>query len=78
MTFIARAGLTGLFVLLLSLVAQAATLPVIRLTAGSGALDVEVASNKSQRSLGLMNRVACPNRTACCLSTRRPPIFACG
>jgi uncharacterized membrane protein (UPF0127 family) len=60
MTFIARAGLTGLPVLLLSLAAQAATLPVIRLTAGSGALDVEVASNKSQRSLGLMNRVSMP------------------
>lgn len=40
--------------------AEAASLPVIRLTAGSGNLEVEVASNKAQRSLGLMNRTSLP------------------
>lgn len=60
MTFIARAGITGLVALLFTVVVQAATLPTIRLTAGTGTLDVEVASNKSQRSQGLMNRVSMP------------------
>lgn len=60
MTFIARAGITGLVALLFTVVVQAATLPIIRLTAGTGTLDVEVASNKSQRSQGLMNRVSMP------------------
>lgn len=41
--------------------ASAADLPVIPLTAGTGALDVEVASNKAQRSLGLMNRTSMPD-----------------
>lgn len=41
--------------------AAAADLPVIHLTAGTGALDVEVATNKSQRSLGLMNRTSMPD-----------------
>ena len=39
----------------------AADLPVIHLTAGIGALDVEVATNKTQRSLGLMNRTSMPD-----------------
>ena len=60
MTLITRAGITGLIALALSAVVQAASLPVIRLTSGSGSLDVEVASNKSQRSLGLMNRTSMP------------------
>ncbi len=60
MTFIRRAGIAGLIVFALSAVVQAASLPVIRLTAGAGSLEVEVASNKSQRSLGLMNRASMP------------------
>ncbi len=47
-------------VMLLAASAAAAPLPVIRLSAGSGILDVEVASNKAERSLGLMNRAAMP------------------
>lgn len=39
---------------------QAASLSRIHLTLGSGSLEVEVASNKSQRALGLMNRVSMP------------------
>ncbi len=60
MTFITRAGITGLIVFALSAAVLAASLPVIRLSAGAGNLDVEVASNKSQRSLGLMNRTSMP------------------
>lgn len=60
MTFITRAGITGLIVFALSSAVLAASLPVIRLSAGAGNLDVEVASNKSQRSLGLMNRTSMP------------------
>lgn len=60
MTFITRAGITGLILFVLSAMAQAANLPVIRLSAGTGNLEVEVASNKAQRSLGLMNRVSMP------------------
>lgn len=60
MTFIRRAGIAGLIVFALSAVVQAASLPVIRLTAGAGSLDVEVASNKSQRAQGLMNRASMP------------------
>ena len=56
MTFITRAGIRGLTVFTLSAVVQAASLPIIHLSAGTSNLDVEVASNKSQRSLGLMNR----------------------
>lgn len=41
--------------------AAAADLPVIQLTAGTGALSVEVATNKAQRSLGLMNRTSMPD-----------------
>ena len=47
-------------VMLLAASAAAAPLPVIRLSAGSGILDVEVASNKAERALGLMNRAAMP------------------
>jgi uncharacterized membrane protein (UPF0127 family) len=60
MTFITRAGITGLILFVLSAMAQAANLPVIRLSAGTGNLEVEVASNKAQRSLGLMNRASMP------------------
>lgn len=60
MTFITRAGITGLILFVLSAMAQAANLPVIRLSAGAGNLEVEVASNKAQRSLGLMNRASMP------------------
>ena len=60
MTFITRAGITGMILFVLSAMAQAANLPVIRLSAGSGNLEVEVASNKAQRSLGLMNRASMP------------------
>ncbi len=60
MTFITRAGITGLIVFALSAAVQAANLPVIRLSAGTGNLEVEVASNKAQRSLGLMNRASMP------------------
>jgi uncharacterized protein len=60
MTFITRAGITALIVFALSSAVLAASLPVIRLSAGAGNLDVEVASNKSQRSLGLMNRTSMP------------------
>jgi uncharacterized protein len=58
MTFITRAGITGMILFVLSAMAQAANLPVIRLSAGTGNLEVEVASNKAQRSLGLMNRAS--------------------
>ena len=37
---------------------QASALPMLRLMIGTGTLDVEVASNKSQRELGLMNRAS--------------------
>ena len=60
MTFITRAGITGLILFVLSALVQAANLPVIRLSAGTGNLEVEVASNKAQRSLGLMNRASMP------------------
>ena len=60
MTFITRAGITGLILFVLSAMAQAANLPIIRLSAGTGNLEVEVASNKAQRSLGLMNRASMP------------------
>ena len=60
MTFITRAGITGLMVFALSAAVHAANLPVIRLSAGTGNLEVEVASNKAQRSLGLMNRASMP------------------
>ena len=60
MTFITRAGITGMILFVLSAMAQAANLPVIRLSAGTGNLEVEVASNKAQRSLGLMNRASMP------------------
>ncbi len=60
MTFITRAGITGLILFVLATMAQAANLPVIRLSAGTGNLEVEVASNKAQRSLGLMNRASMP------------------
>jgi uncharacterized membrane protein (UPF0127 family) len=60
MTFITRAGITGMILFVLSAMAQAANLQVIRLSAGTGNLEVEVASNKAQRSLGLMNRASMP------------------
>ena len=60
MTFITRAGITGLILFVLSALVQAANLPIIRLSAGTGNLEVEVASNKAQRSLGLMNRASMP------------------
>ena len=60
MTFITRAGITGLIVFALSAAVQAANLPVIRLSAGTGNLKVEVGSNKAQRSLGLLNRASMP------------------
>lgn len=40
--------------------AAAANLPIVRLVLGSGTLDAEVAVNKSQRALGLMNRSSIP------------------
>lgn len=49
---------SGLALLISSV--QAAGLPIVRLSAGSGVLDVEVASNKAQRSIGLMNRTSMP------------------
>jgi len=55
-----RAALAVLGMALLVSSVQAATLPMVRLTLGTGTLDVEVASNKSQRSLGLMNRAFMP------------------
>lgn len=60
MTFVNRSLLALCLIALFLSSAQAAPLPVIRLTAGSGNLEVEVASNKAQRSLGLMNRAAMP------------------
>jgi uncharacterized membrane protein (UPF0127 family) len=41
------------------LAAQAAS-PLLKLSAGSGALDVEVAATKGQRAQGLMNRTSLP------------------
>lgn len=60
MTFANRSLLALCLIALFLSSAQAAPLPVIRLAAGSGNLEVEVASNKAQRSLGLMNRAAMP------------------
>ena len=60
MAFVNRSLLVLCLMALCLSSAQAATLPVIRLTAGSGNLEVEVASNKAQRSLGLMNRASMP------------------
>lgn len=60
MTFVNRSLLVLWLMTLCLSSAQAAALPVIRLTAGSGNLEVEVASNKAQRSLGLMNRASMP------------------
>jgi uncharacterized membrane protein (UPF0127 family) len=60
MNRIVRAALAACGMALLLSTAQAAALPMVRLTVGTGTLDVEVASNKAQRSLGLMNRTAMP------------------
>jgi len=57
---VTRSAFMLLSALALVTTAHAGTLPVIRLTAGSGNLEVEVASNKAQRSLGLMNRTLMP------------------
>lgn len=46
--------------LAVTVASAAANLPVIHLTAGTGRLEVEVASNKAQRALGLMNRTSMP------------------
>ena len=58
MKFLTRSAVMLLGAMALAASVQAGTLPVIRLTAGSGNLDVEVARNKSERSLGLMNRTS--------------------
>ena len=55
-----RKCLAALGLALLVASVHAASLPIIRVSMGSGALDVEVASNKAERSLGLMNRTAMP------------------
>ena len=60
MRLVTRSAILLLSALALVTTAQAGSLPVIRLTAGSGNLEVEVASNKGQRSLGLMNRISMP------------------
>lgn len=60
MKFVTRSAVMLLGAMALAASVQAGTLPVIRLNAGSGNLDVEVARNKSERSLGLMNRTSMP------------------
>ena len=60
MKFASRFPLLAGAVMACAFTVQAATLPVIRLSSGSGSLDVEVASNKAERSLGLMNRPSMP------------------
>lgn len=47
-------------VLLVSTVAARAESPLLKLSMGSGSLEVEVAATKGQRAQGLMNRTALP------------------
>ncbi len=60
MKFVNRSVMIAGAIMAMAITVQAATLPLIRLTLGSASLDVEVASNKAQRSLGLMNRLSMP------------------
>lgn len=60
MKFAIRSAMIAGAIMAIAMTVQAASLPIIRLSLGSGTLDVEVASNKAQRSLGLMNRPSMP------------------
>ena len=60
MKFLNRSAMIAGAIMAMAITVQAATLPIIRLSLGSGTIDVEVASNKAQRSLGLMNRPSMP------------------
>jgi uncharacterized membrane protein (UPF0127 family) len=51
-------ALFAIFTLLIPAVLAASSMPIIPLTLGSGSLEVEVASDQSQRAQGLMYRTA--------------------